>query len=78
MYTSKTPRNNETDGKDYHFVSQELFKERIEEGFFLEWSTAYGAYYGSPRYILERVMHGNSYILIIDPIGVGRIVKAYI
>jgi guanylate kinase len=68
-YTSKKPRSSEIHGKDYHFISEQEFKEKMREGFFLEWSTTYGAYYGSPREILEHMAQGRSYIAIVDRAG---------
>lgn len=76
-YTSKKPRAGEVDGRDYHFLSQGEFERRIKEGFFIEWSDAYGAYYGSPRYIFDEIKQGKSYILIIDRIGAQQIVQNY-
>src|SRR3990167_6495680 len=65
-YTSKNPRNNEVPGQDYHFIKVDEFERRIKQGFFLEWSNAYGTYYGSPRSIVNQVANGYSYIGIID------------
>jgi len=72
-YTTKTPRSNEVDGKDYYFVTQEFFIEKIKEGFFLEWSTDYAAYYGTPATIRQTIKEGNSLILIIDRRGAKQI-----
>lgn len=68
-YTSKNPRINEIDGKDYHFLSSPEFQERAEKGFFLEWSTRYGHYYGSPISIVQDMHQGFSYIIIVDLAG---------
>lgn len=76
-YTSKTPRSIEQHGKDYHFVSACEFEEKISQGFFIEWSSGYGAYYGSPRSILNELDQGTSYILIIDRPGAIRIKEVF-
>lgn len=68
-YTTKQPRVSEVHGKDYYFVSEEEFKTKIDEGFFLEWSTAYGAYYGFPRAILEELKNGASFVAVLDRQG---------
>jgi guanylate kinase len=68
-YTTKKPRPGESDGKDYYFLSKDEFERKAQEGFFIEWSTAYGHYYGSPRYILNDFSEGRSHILIIDRQG---------
>lgn len=72
-YTSKSARPNEKDGQDYYFVSEEEFRKKAEEGFFMEWSDAYGCLYGSPCSIVDEVERGRSYILIIDRVGAEKI-----
>ena len=74
-YTSKTPRIGEVDGKDYYFVTESEFKKRAGKGFFLEYSTAYGAYYGTPRSVLQQLAFGRSYLLIIDRVGAQQVSK---
>jgi len=74
-YTSKTARSNEQNGQDYHFLSADEFRHKIENGFFMEWSDAYGCYYGSPRSILDEVEQGGFYILVIDRIGAERVAQ---
>lgn len=75
-YTTKEPRPGEAlQGVDYHFVSQGAFEEMINAGFFIEWSTVYGAYYGSPATVLQGMLEGHSYILIIDRAGAERVKK---
>ena len=76
-YTTKKPRNNELPGRDYHFIEVDDFERRISQGFFLEWSNAYGAYYGSPRAVVERMILGYSYISILDREG-ARQIKAQV
>jgi guanylate kinase len=72
-YTTKAPRAGEVNGKDYHFVNQEFFEQKIKEGFFLEWSTDYSAYYGTPVDIKKILEGGTSLILIIDRRGTQQI-----
>lgn len=72
-YTSKAPREGEVDGQDYHFVSNEFFEQKIKDGFFLEWSTDYAAYYGTPAEIIKKLEGGTSLILIIDRRGAQQI-----
>lgn len=68
-YTSKRPRSSEVHGKDYYFISEEEFQCKIQQGFFLEWSTAYGAYYGLHKGILDKVMQGTPCIAVLDRNG---------
>ncbi len=45
---TRQPRGNEQDGKDYHFMSPDRFRELIEQHAFLEWEMVYeGKYYGT-------------------------------
>jgi guanylate kinase len=76
-YTTKAPRSTEIPGKDYHFVSKERFKELIEAGFFLEWSSFYDHYYGTPSYIIEEVRCGKSFILVIDRVGAKQLIQKF-
>lgn len=76
-YTSKKPRTTERQGLDYHFVSPGEFELKIAQGFFMEWSGAYEAYYGSPRDILDRLAGGKSFMLIIDRVGAEQILKVH-
>ena len=72
-YTSKQPRPGEVDGRDYHFVSEEEFKKKIDQNFFVEYSTVYGAYYGFPETILQEIDRGARYIGIVDQAGAASI-----
>lgn len=74
-YTTKQPRVGEIPGIDYHFISQEDFFQRINNNFFMEWSNAYQAYYGSPRSILDDIQENKrSYLLVIDRVGLQKII----
>ena len=74
-YTTKTPRMGEQNGKDYHFLSVSEFEKRIEESFFLEWSLAYGHYYGSPASLRQFLEQGASFIIIVDRLGASRLLE---
>lgn len=72
-YTTKSPRPGDKHGQDYYFISQEEFLDKIREGFFIEYSTAYGNYYGTPGHILNDLATGKSYILVIDRAGAKQV-----
>lgn len=74
-YTTKSPRPGELSAQDYHYIGEMEFRAKIDQNFFLEWSCAYGAYYGSPRDILAKLKSGCSLILIVDQAGVQEIYK---
>lgn len=72
-YTTKQPRPGERSGIDYHFLKEAEFKNRIGTGFFVEHSTAYGAYYGFPKEVFTFLESGESYIGIVDLDGAASI-----
>ena len=68
--TTREPRRGEVDGKDYHFVSKERFRELIEEGAFLEHAEVHGNLYGTLRTpVDEALARGDVYLLEIDVQG---------
>ncbi len=75
-YTTKQPRPGERQGIDYHFLDEYAFKTRIKEGFFVEYSTVYSAYYGFPKEVFSFLDEGKSYMGIVDLAGAASI-KAY-
>ncbi len=69
-YTTRAPRKDEVEGKDYYFVSLEDFEKKQKEGFFLESGLFCGNYYGSPAYVLDPAYRNeDSYLLVIDRVG---------
>ena len=48
-HTTRKPRTNETNGKDYFFTSEEEFKNLIENEEFLEYAKVFGNFYGSSK-----------------------------
>ena len=46
-HTTRLPRKGEQDGRDYHFVSRQVFERMIDENAFLEWATVHDNYYGT-------------------------------
>jgi guanylate kinase len=53
--TTRRPRPDEIDGRDYHFLSPQEFERRQEEGEFLEQATYAGKRYATPRSELDRL-----------------------
>lgn len=76
-YTSRQARPIDRPGLDYHFISEQEFQERIKQNFFLEWSTAYGNYYGTPRTLIDHVESGKLAIAVVDHAGVQSITRYY-
>jgi guanylate kinase len=54
--TTRPPRANEVDGKDYHFVSNARFDQMVRDGALLEHATVFGNRYGTPRAPVEAAL----------------------
>lgn len=77
--TSRAKRENETDGKDYFFLTKEAFKQKVDEGGFLEWEEVYeGVYYGTLLSEVNRVLgQGKHLIFDVDVVGGVNIKKHF-
>lgn len=53
-HTTRAPRGNEVDGRDYHFVDRGRFIELVAQGVFLEWAEVHGNLYGTSKAEIER------------------------
>lgn len=74
--TSRQIRENDIPGVTYNFVTEEEFKEKIKEGFFLEYTNYVGNYYGTPKgTIKEKLDQGIDVILEIEIEGAANIKK---
>jgi guanylate kinase len=72
--TTRTPREGEVDGRDYHFLGQEEFERRREAGDFLEFATYSGHRYGTLRSEVERrLANGRSVVLEIEVQGAQQV-----
>ncbi len=69
--TTRKPREGETDGVSYHFLSEEAFMERVQAGRFLEWEEVYnGSKYGTLREDVEHQLEKGYFILLdVDVLG---------
>lgn len=77
-YTTRTPRPDEQDGRDYHFVSESTFRRMIEAGEFAEWAQVHGHLYGTSRPLLEKQFaEGLDVILDIDTQGASTLRQDY-
>ncbi len=72
--TTRPARPGEEDGVHYYFVSQEKFREMIEENAFLEYDKHAANYYGTPAFQVEEKLQRGSVILDIEPAG-AKIVR---
>jgi guanylate kinase len=72
--TTREPRPGEVDGRDYHFLSPEEFRRRLEAGDFLEHASYSGNYYGTLRSEVERrVQRCHSVVLEIEVQGARQV-----
>ena len=68
--TTRHPREGETDGINYYFLSQVEFEEKIRSHSFLEWAQVHGYYYGTLRSSVNSVLStGRNILLEIDVQG---------
>jgi guanylate kinase len=72
--TTREPRPNEADGRDYHFLEEADFERRVEAGDFLEYATYSGNRYGTLRdAVEERLDAGRSVVLEIEVQGARQV-----
>jgi guanylate kinase len=65
-HTTRPPRSNEVDGRDYHFVDRERFATLIQEGRFAEWAEVHGNHYGTSLDEIERARREGKRGIIFD------------
>ena len=71
-------RENEIDGKDYHFITREKFLSMIENGEMIEHSVVYDDLKGVPRFEIEDAFRiGQDIILRLDSQGMQKIKAIY-
>ncbi|PLV60075.1 guanylate kinase [Thermotoga sp. KOL6] len=76
--TTRPKRPHEEDGKDYFFITEEEFLNRVEKGEFLEWARVHGYLYGTLRSFVEKHLEeGKDVILDIDVQGALSVKKSY-
>ena len=73
-YTTRLPRKNERNKRDYFFVSRKEFLSKKKKGFFLESADVFGCFYGtSKKFVLEKIRRGLNLILVIDVQGMKQL-----
>lgn len=77
-YTTRAPRQGESEGNPYHFVSEEKFRALLKENFFLEHAIVHGLLYGTPRnQVDEAHRRGDIAIMDIDVQGAKKMLQFY-
>jgi len=73
-HTTRHPRTNELDGKDYFFVSKETFLNLVKNEKFLEYAEVFNNYYGSTKeFVTKNLNQGKNVIFDIDWQGTDQI-----
>lgn len=77
-HTTRAPRGQEVDGREYHFISEPEFRDLIAKGAFFEWAEVHGNLYGTSRLAIEkRLQDGEDVVLEIDWQGALQIKKLF-
>ncbi|MBQ3525678.1 MAG: guanylate kinase [Akkermansia sp.] len=72
--TTRQPRPGEQDGVDYHFLTPELFAQKVAAGEFLEHATVHGNSYGTLKAdIIDLLKQGKNVVMDIDVQGAASI-----
>ena len=76
--TTRAPREGETDGKEYFFVTKEQFEKMREERKLIEYAQYVNNYYGTPKeYVEQKMAEGKDVILEIEIQGALKVKKRF-
>jgi guanylate kinase len=77
-HTTRAPRGQEQDGREYHFVGEPAFRAMVARGEFFEWAQVHGHLYGTSRKAIEaRLQGGEDVVLEIDWQGALQIKQLF-
>ena len=74
-HTTRSPRSNEVDGVDYHFVTKEKFSELINQDKFYEYAKIFDNFYGTLKVDVDKTIIKNDIIFDIDWQGTKQLSK---
>ena len=73
-HTTRSPRDNEINGEDYFFISNDKFNSKISDKQFLEYAYVFGNYYGTLKKNVEEILSKDYDVLFdIDWQGAAQI-----
>ena len=76
--TTRAPREGETDGKEYFFVTKEQFEKMRDERKLIEYAQYVNNYYGTPKeYVEQKMVEGKDVILEIEIQGALKVKKRF-
>jgi guanylate kinase len=77
-HTTRAPRGQEVQGREYHFIDEATFRQKIDHADFFEWAEVHGHLYGTSHGALEkRLSEGQDMVLEIDWQGALQIKKIF-
>ncbi len=77
-HTTRAPRGQEQQGREYHFVDEATFRAKVEHNDFFEWAQVHGHLYGTSRVAIEQdLRRGQDVVLEIDWQGALQIKKLF-
>ena len=77
-HTTRAPRGQEQDGREYWFVDEPEFRAMVQRDEFFEWAQVHGKLYGTSRLaIQERLANGEDVVLEIDWQGAQQIKRLF-
>lgn len=77
-YTTRAPRGQEKNGKDYHFIDTTTFMRMIDKNEFVEWAEVHGNFYGSSKRVIDHSYKpGGIAVFDIDVQGGTSIKRKY-
>lgn len=77
-HTTRPPRGQEQEGREYHFVSEPVFRAMVAAGEFIEWAEVHGNLYGTSHAAIDnRISQGHDVVLEIDWQGALQIKQLF-
>ena len=77
-HTTRAPRGQEQEGREYHFISEPEFRAMVTAGAFIEWAEVHGNLYGTSHAAVDnRISQGQDVVLEIDWQGALQIKRLF-
>ncbi len=76
-FSTRQPRDYETDGVDYYFTSMLRFQEMIVRQEFIEWAEVHGNCYGTPISEMDRIAEGDKVLFEVDVQGAKSLINLF-
>src|SRR5258706_1818919 len=63
-HTTRKPRGQEQDGREYHFVDEATFRRMVAADEFFEWAEVHGNLYGSSKAVVQALVAGGKVVML--------------